>query len=95
MYVLIVFLLLHIPEFTYSMNSEERQLEVYLYPFNFEYTDSVQYFLENKTKAFMLNLENQLILNILTPICKLVNLNLNFSGKFNIKIKLYLYKKLR
>lgn len=78
MYVVIVFWLLHTPELIYSMDPEE------MFPFNFEYTDAVRWFLEQKTKAFMLNLESQLIIKILTPICDLVHLNLNFSGKFNI-----------
>lgn len=84
MYVVIVLLLLRVLEFTYSMDPLETQLQQ-LIPFDFEYTNRV-HFLKDKTKDFMLNLENRLLLNISSSIGELANLNWDFSRKCNIKI---------
>lgn len=94
MCVVIVFLLLGVWEFTYSMDSQENQMDQRLFPFEFDYTGRVQEFIETKTKNFMHNIENKLILNILSSLERVTNLNLNFDRKLNIKIKLYRYKKL-
>lgn len=85
MYVVIVLLLLHILEITYSTDTLESQSQQ-LIPFEFEYTNRVLHFLKDKTKDFMFNVEKRLILNLSSSIGELANLNWDFSRKCNIKI---------
>lgn len=74
--IYIVLLLLHVSEFTDSMDSPQSRQEVQLVPFEWSYTVQTQQFLTFITKDFFLNTEKSLYLKIISEVNEALKINL-------------------
>lgn len=82
MYFVIMLLLLLVSDFINSMDSSGTQQEEQLIPFNYEFTERLSFFLENKLNTFNLNLRTRVIMELISIINGFTDLNTYFLGKF-------------